>query len=1103
MDPNQQPPAATPDAPDKETMEQIRARRLAKLGGPGSASATSPAASSSSTPQPDKALPAPVKAEPSPAAAAGTASSSKIENKAPEPQARTIIKPVSRDVPEPPSAPRRQYREPTFEEWTDKLLTSILRVSLDSSQTFDSGGHNLTYLPELSQEIRGEGQEPLLSIDRFQEAVMEAGTLYPQHKPLFRYFLGCWKRVTSFRILRASTPEKEEALKEAKRLCFSNCIFAITMPEMFGREPNPKHDSLVRYILEGIDKEDGLDFEFYSEAMTRIEDDDSIIPLFTKAMVEISTVLATKDFNGDYQPYVQALFTYARYPPLLNALAAHPTFLMAQSAPNIERFTLLGPFFRLSPLHQNVALLDFASPRTLDKARISTTQSSLQMTLATHQDHLTKITNAFVRASITTRNKLLDWFAYIMNANHKRTATYVDLKTVSSDGFMVNVTVVLDNLCKPFMDNTFSKIDRIQLEYFRRNPRLDIKEETKLNVDQQRSDAFYSTKLEGENNFITEVFFLALAAHQYGNEAVQNRAKQYDKQIKYISKDVANMEAARPGVVAANRPRELAAHEAQLKRATQLLELLLSQKYAIEGIMTDKALQTRSLQFMKYVIVWLLRVASQSDYLPWKKISLPLPANQPEAFRCLPEYALQVIVDNLKFTFHHRPDVLVSAIGDEVVALCITFLESSEYIKNPYLKSSLISLLYQGTWPTYHLKKGVLGEILTGTKFANDYLLHAVMKYYIECESNGTSSAFYDKFNIRYEIFHIIKCVWSNDHYQKQLTESSRGDRDFFVRFVNLLMNDATYVLDEALGSFPKIHDFQQQLRDPNLSQEDLAKIEKDLHEVEGKASSYMQLANKTVDMMRLFTQTLAESFTMPEIVQRLAGMLDFNLDLLTGPKSRALKVENPDKYGFNPKILLPQLVDIFMNLGSSPAFIEAVAADGRSYKPETMAAATNILRSKALKDPAGIHAWEVLCKSFEEAKAILDQADMDFGDAPPEFEDPIMGDLMKDPVILPSKHTVDRSTIVQHLLSDPKDPFTRQPMTIADVIPDTELKAKIEKWKEEKRAEIRGKVEGVTPAAGDIAGTEAATGGDAMDTTEDNARAEAAKGGDAMDTTE
>ena len=302
-------------------------------------------------------------------------------------------------------------------------------------------------------------------------------------------------------------------------------------------------------------------------------------------------------------------------------------------------------------------------------------------------------------------------------------------------------------------------------------------------------------------------------------------------------------------------------------------------------------------------------------------------------------------------------------------------------------------------------------------------------------------------------------------------------------------MNDATYVLDEALSQFPKIHDFQQQLRDPNLPNEDREKIEGDLQDTENKASSYMQLANQTIYMMSLFTQTLAGSFTMPEIVHRLAGMLDFNLELLAGPKSKTLKVENSDKYGFNPKTLLPQLVDIYLNLGSTPAFVEAVAADGRSYKPETMVAATNILRNKSLKDPADIHAWEVLCKSFESAKAIVDQADIDFGDAPPEFEDPIMGDLMKDPVMLPSKHVVDRSTIVQHLLSDPKDPFTRQPMTIEDVVPDAELKAKIEKWMEERRAEIRGKVEGVTPAAGDIAGAteaaDAATGGDAMDTTE------------------
>lgn len=56
---------------------------------------------------------------------------------------------------------------------------------------------------------------------------------------------------------------------------------------------------------------------------------------------------------------------------------------------------------------------------------------------------------------------------------------------------------------------------------------------------------------------------------------------------------------------------------------------------------------------------------------------------------------------------------------------------------------------------------------------------------------------------------------------------------------------------------------------------------------------------------------------------------------------------------------------------------------------------------------------------------------------------------VMEDPVILPSSHmTVDRSTIIQHLLSDPTDPFNRAPLTIDQVVPDLELKAKISAWK-------------------------------------------------------
>lgn len=277
-------------------------------------------------------------------------------------------------------------------------------------------------------------------------------------------------------------------------------------------------------------------------------------------------------------------------------------------------------------------------------------------------------------------------------------------------------------------------------------------------------------------------------------------------------------------------------------------------------------------------------------------------------------------------------------------------------------------------------------------------------------------------------------------------------------------------MLDEGLTKFPIIHDLQEQLKSRSLSQQDRQKKEEELQSNEGQAQSYMQLANETVAMMKLFTDALSGAFTMPEIVQRLAAMLDYNLDILTGPKSKNLKVENPDKYHFSPRTLLPQLVDIYLNLGKSPTFIEAVAADGRSYKPQNFDATSRILGSRSLKDHAELAAWNELKTKVAAAKDIIDQAEQDLGDIPAEYEDPIMGDIMHDPVILPSKHIVDRSTIIQHLLSDPKDPYTRQAMTIDDVIPADELRGQIEKWKAERTAASKAKLSDAIADAMDTA---------------------------------
>ncbi|KAH7407687.1 ubiquitin elongating factor core-domain-containing protein [Cadophora sp. MPI-SDFR-AT-0126] len=1111
MENDPQPPADVPEAPDKEKMDQIRRRRLEKLSGnpttPKAGEEEKAAISSSSTPAPEntpsaestqgppkkiqisKAVPSPKPADnPNPftklgaQARAANMTSAPSTVRIPDTAASTLKRKRaeidSQTIPRPPRTSIGPTAEESIEQWENRTLSNIFRITLDPQQKTE-GSHKLIFLPNLRQELIDEGAPVLLTKDRLDSALLEAGSTIPNHKSVLDYLLPCWKRVVkASKGLRGYGGEKDAIVKEAKRLCMSYCIFAVEMPELYGRNPNPATDSLTPYLLFEGGEDMGICPDFLTELVSRFEEDETVKPMITKAVSGISLQLSNMTMNDNYKPHVNALKTLCQFKPIATAIALDPLFQMATSAPGIEKHTILGPFFRISPLQPEVTKEYFAGPKTMDKRHIHNSQEALRLTLQAHQRDLLDIVNQLVRASPEAKNQTLQWFAYIVNSNHKRRAIRPDATQLSTDGFLMNVTVVLDGLCEPFMDAMFSKVDRIDVEYLRRKPRVDIKAETKLNADQTASDEYYDIEVSGTSNFISEVFFLTLAAHHYGSEATNNMLKTLDKDIKYLTSKVAELEAERPKF--ANSPMNMARFEEQLRRFNEVLDKSMSLKFAIEGVLFDKVMQAKSLMFMRVVTVWLLRVATSSNYTPGKTIQLPLPDEQPDAFKYLPEYVLEDIVGNFNFVFRYIPDVMISAVGDELIALCITFLTNSDYIKNPYLKAKLVSLLFNGTWPVYHRTKGVLGDSLIGLKFANDHLLHALMKFYIEVESTGAHTQFYDKFNIRYEIFQVIKCIWTNDVYQQRLTQESRTNIDFFLRFVNLLLNDATYVLDEALTKFPKIHDIQQELRNPHssLSAEERTAKEEELASAESQAQSYMQLTNETVSMMKLFTKTLSASFTMPEIVDRVAAMLNYTLDTLVGPKSANLKVDDPKKYAFQPKTLLGEFFDIYLNLSVSEAFIVAVARDGRSYKPENFDAATRIITRFSLRSGEDIAAFEKLKEGFKIARLNDEQEDEDMGEPPEEFMDPLMATLMTDPVMLPVSRTIlDRSTIRSHLLSDPNDPYSRAPLKIEDVIPQPELQARIEAWRMETRAAAR--------AARLQANAAAVSGSTAMETTD------------------
>jgi ubiquitin conjugation factor E4 B len=272
-----------------------------------------------------------------------------------------------------------------------------------------------------------------------------------------------------------------------------------------------------------------------------------------------------------------------------------------------------------------------------------------------------------------------------------------------------------------------------------------------------------------------------------------------------------------------------------------------------------------------------------------------------------------------------------------------------------------------------------------------------------------------------------------------------------------MLLNDVTFVLDESLSGLGQIHDITRELLNEGVSMTEEEKKQKEeaLEAAKGKAKSYMQLTTESLAMLKLFTDALADAFTMPEIVQRLADMLDYNLDALTGPKSNNLKVENAQHdYKFDPVALLGDIMSVYLNLSAKKAFHQAVARDGRSYKPANFEKAADIMARKAAKSAQELTRWKRLCDAIAAAKRDEEEEEEDFGEIPDDYLDPILATIMMDPVILPtSKTTIDRSTIRQMLLSDPLDPFNRAPLKIEEVISNDKLKEEIHAWVAEKKS--------------------------------------------------
>jgi ubiquitin conjugation factor E4 B len=273
-------------------------------------------------------------------------------------------------------------------------------------------------------------------------------------------------------------------------------------------------------------------------------------------------------------------------------------------------------------------------------------------------------------------------------------------------------------------------------------------------------------------------------------------------------------------------------------------------------------------------------------------------------------------------------------------------------------------------------------------------------------------------------------------------------------------MNDVTFMLDELLSKLAEIKKLQLQMDQKEeweaMTQEQREDVMSKLRAAESIVEPWTIYSREFLALLIEFTGSTRAPFVSSEIVDRLAAMLNYVLEQLAGKRSSNLKTKDLSKYGFDPKETLSQVLQIYVNLSTEPAFVQAIASEGRSYSKDLFDRALKIASERVLKSTDELKVFAKFAERVEEVRLTMDEEEIT--DYPEEFEgtcsviqnyvhqihiclDPLMATLMREPVILPSsKAVVDLSTIKSHLLSDPTDPFNRVPLKIEDVTPRTSI---------------------------------------------------------------
>ncbi|KAK6205368.1 ubiquitin elongating factor core-domain-containing protein [Scheffersomyces amazonensis] len=1048
----------------------IRAKRLARLAALGGASSTRSAPvdqTKEEVQETEKSLPPSAQTVQTPAST-------------PVVVPEHISTPTSVPTPNPSVVSANPVKTPILSEqeqtseWFKRELEVLFMATVDPTHT----SRGLLVLPGAIAELEDNllGEDSIESI--FMEILSEIGI--PSHyKTTIEYLYNVYHNAfRSKRMLPVKTPLyqiKTGILNKVIKFAASYGFISFQVPEMF------INNDLAQSIDLFIRRSDDLT-PFLIDIINSSIEQESLLTFLNIFVPYISAKLRGINITErDYVNYIAIFETLVNIKPVASVFSQIEGFQPPSRSQHLdfEHKTLLGPLLRLSPLLDKVGIYYFTdNVNNVPKTQIGNIYESLQNEYKVLVDRLFYIIDKLIRGSLETRESLLIWLSEFINLSHLRRGSHADPTKLPSDAIMLNISLILIRLSMPFLDYpTFSKIDKIDVDFFAKTKLIDIHDESRVNSTIQEADEYYKLRSE-ENlsapNFISSCFNLTLAYLHYGMGGIYIQYDRLKNQVRQMEERIQMIQNNRvpPGV----NPAMARMLSNQLPMLTKGLNNFQITKHTIQAIFSHRPLQLEIFDFIVGSTTFITKLIDPNHKYPQQKLNIPiyhitnvsqlddhdfLKTKTPEPWKYYPEFILEGIINYCKFSTNFRGCPLVQ--NFEKLQLFVEFttilLRCPELLGNPHMKANLVEVLFIGSLPMQNGEAGFMSQIFNSNKLVIDNILYSLLDFYVMVEKTGASSQFYDKFNSRYYISIILEELWKFPAYRSQLTDYSKNNVDFFIRFIARMLNDTTYLLDETFNELNLIHDYQQEIKKRLEGQEKNEELGNDeelqqkLESSEKKAKSYMGLSNKTMELFKLFTKEVPQGFVLPEIVDRLAGMLNYNLSIMVGPKCTQLKVSNPEKYDFEPKKILTYLCEIYSNLSKQEKFMIAVSRDGRSFNLDYFKRAERILTTRTYIENNIIKNLIDLAERSEKQRLFEENEELELGDIPDEFLDPLMYTLMEDPVKLPSsKISIDRSTIKAHLLSDSTDPFNRMPLKLDDVIDDIELREKIEEFKRSKK---------------------------------------------------